>query len=303
MMDVKKAKIKPKTQDTSEQDPSALLLSLEVMNASVSHFIAAAIIFVITISRYVANSGYSQASPGAVWMIGSPFFVVPVILFGALLIGACKFIIKWGIKAQKRKLAYAITNASLLLIPLSALVTSHTITQNLTLLPNSEAERISCYTSPHQPDDDIRWVDNECRKYRTVYYLAEEISYSNREIKDGKFVYTFSTDGDWEGKHYKAGETMTRSTPVVSDPLGTFDTCDGDRDCREGKLSAQDTYTTYEKSIREENVPLAVGGGYIHANTPQEEVTIDGVKYGSSSQLAKTLPFQHVRDKRLYVKQ
>ena len=165
MMGVKKAKIKPKTQDTSEQDPSALLLYLEVMNASVSHFIDAAIIFVITISMYVANSGYSQASPGAVWMIGSPFFVVPVILFVALLIGACKFIIKWGIKAQKRKLAYAITNASLLLIPLSALVTSHTITQNLTLLPNSEAERISCYTSPHQPDDDIRWVDNECRKY------------------------------------------------------------------------------------------------------------------------------------------
>lgn len=291
-------------QSTKRQDTPALPHHIDVGALFFSYLIAAEIIMCVTAFTYTANSGYFYGLTGAGWMIGSLFFKVPLILFIILLTVACTFVFAWGFKNQKQKQAYATAAASLLLIPLFALATSHTITQTLALLPTSEAERIACYTSPHHPDDDIRWVDNECWNYRTIYYLTKEIPYSNREIKGGEITYTLAADTEIEGVQYKAGDTITKPSTILNDSMGTvIDTCGTNQECHEGKLGNQETYVIHEKSIRQENSPLAVGSGYTHANVTPESVVIGGVKYVPSSYPANPLPSHPIKDEPLYVKQ
>lgn len=119
MMGVKKPKAE--TQDTEQQEAPVLPHRLTVGIESFSYLIVTMIILATIDIMHAVKSGYYPIKLEAEPKTNSLFFNLPTMLSIILLTVACAFVIRWGLKAQKQKLAHAIAITSLLLIPLFTL--------------------------------------------------------------------------------------------------------------------------------------------------------------------------------------
>lgn len=120
MMSVKTAK--GKTCNPKKQDTSVLPTSINVGVSSFLYLLVA--IFILKVMDFVhtVNSGYYPIRLEEKPVTNSLFFNPPTILFIILLTVVFGFVLTWGFKTQKQKIAFIITVASLLLIPPFALV-------------------------------------------------------------------------------------------------------------------------------------------------------------------------------------
>lgn len=120
MMSVKTAK--GKTCNPKKQDTSVLPTSINVGVLSFLYLLVA--IFILKVMDFVhtVNSGYYPIRLEEKPVTNSLFFNPPTILFIILLTVVFGFVLTWGFKTQKQKIAFIITVASLLLIPPFALV-------------------------------------------------------------------------------------------------------------------------------------------------------------------------------------
>ena len=119
-MSVKTAK--GKTCNPKKQDTSVLPTSINVGVSSFLYLLVA--IFILKVMDFVhtVNSGYYPIRLEEKPVTNSLFFNPPTILFIILLTVVFGFVLTWGFKTQKQKIAFIITVASLLLIPPFALV-------------------------------------------------------------------------------------------------------------------------------------------------------------------------------------
>ena len=119
-MSVKTAK--GKTCNPKKQDTSVLPTSINVGVLSFLYLLVA--IFILKVMDFVhtVNSGYYPIRLEEKPVTNSLFFNPPTILFIILLTVVFGFVLTWGFKTQKQKIAFIITVASLLLIPPFALV-------------------------------------------------------------------------------------------------------------------------------------------------------------------------------------
>ena len=120
MMSVKT--VKGKTCNPKKQDTSVLPTSINVGVLSFLYLLVA--IFILKVMDFVhtVNSGYYPIRLEEKPVTNSLFFNPPTILFIILLTVVFGFVLTWGVKTQKQKIAFIITVASLLLIPPFALV-------------------------------------------------------------------------------------------------------------------------------------------------------------------------------------
>lgn len=120
MMSMKTAK--GKTCNPKKQDTSVLPTSINVGVLSFLYLLVA--IFILKVMDFVhtVNSGYYPIRLEEKPVTNSLFFNPPTILFIILLTVVFGFVLTWGFKTQKQKIAFIITVASLLLIPPFALV-------------------------------------------------------------------------------------------------------------------------------------------------------------------------------------
>jgi hypothetical protein len=120
MMSVKTAK--GKTCNPKKQDTSVLPTSINVGVLSFLYLLVA--IFILKVMDFVhtVNSGYYPIRLEEKPVTNSLFFNPPTILFIILLTVVFGFVLTWGFKTRKQKIAFIITVASLLLIPPFALV-------------------------------------------------------------------------------------------------------------------------------------------------------------------------------------
>jgi len=119
-MSVKTAK--GKTCNPKKQDTSVLPTSINVGVLSFLYLLVA--IFILKVMDFVhtVNSGYYPIRLEEKPVTNSLFFNPPTILFIILLTVVFGFVLTWGFKTRKQKIAFIITVASLLLIPPFALV-------------------------------------------------------------------------------------------------------------------------------------------------------------------------------------
>lgn len=120
MMSVKTAK--GKTCNPKKQDTSVLPTSINVGVLSFLYLLVA--IFILKVMDFVhtVNSGYYPIRLEEKPVTNSLFFNPPTILFIILLTVVFGFVLTWGFKTRKQKIAFIIAVASLLLIPPFALV-------------------------------------------------------------------------------------------------------------------------------------------------------------------------------------
>ena len=120
MMSVKT--VKGKTCNPKKQDTSVLPTSINVGVLSFLYLLVA--IFILKVMDFVhtVNSGYYPIRLEEKPVTNSLFFNPPTILFIILLTVVFGFVLTWGFKTRKQKIAFIITVASLLLIPPFALV-------------------------------------------------------------------------------------------------------------------------------------------------------------------------------------
>lgn len=114
--------VKGKTCNPKKQDTSVLPTSINVGVLSFLYLLVA--IFILKVMDFVhtVNSGYYPIRLEEKPVTNSLFFNPPTILFIILLTVVFGFVLTWGVKTQKQKIAFIITVASLLLIPPFALV-------------------------------------------------------------------------------------------------------------------------------------------------------------------------------------
>ena len=119
-MSVKTAK--GKTCNPKKQDTSVLPTSINVGVLSFLYLLVA--IFILKVMDFVhtVNSGYYPIRLEEKPVTNNLFFNPPTILFIILLTVVFGFVLTWGFKTRKQKIAFIITVASLLLIPPFALV-------------------------------------------------------------------------------------------------------------------------------------------------------------------------------------
>ena len=119
-MSVKTAK--GKTCNPKKQDTSVLPTSINVGVLSFLYLLVA--IFILKVMDFVhtVNSGYYPIRLEEKPVTNSLFFNPPTILFIILLTVVFGFVLTWGFKTRKQKIAFIIIVASLLLIPPFALV-------------------------------------------------------------------------------------------------------------------------------------------------------------------------------------
>ena len=114
--------VKGKTCNPKKQDTSVLPTSINVGVLSFLYLLVA--IFILKVMDFVhtVNSGYYPIRLEEKPVTNSLFFNPPTILFIILLTVVFGFVLTWGSKTQKQKIAFIIAVASLLLIPPFALV-------------------------------------------------------------------------------------------------------------------------------------------------------------------------------------
>jgi len=120
MMSVKT--VKGKTCNPKKQDTSVLPTSINVGVLSFLYLLVA--IFILKVMDFVhaVNSEYYPIRLEEKPVTNSLFFNPPTILFIILLTVVFGFVLTWGFKTRKQKIAFIIAVASLLLIPPFALV-------------------------------------------------------------------------------------------------------------------------------------------------------------------------------------